>query len=237
VGKKDLAPGALTDGQKGARADVRSDRAEQGAAADQPREGSLCALQRLSPREPAAELGRSAAEGGGIDIMSDPVKGFVIFGPDYREMASGLVARLARENVGGCVVCDERVEALRRSMSRTLPGDRMSPCVLVFAHYIPPTRGRSVSEAQIRKWVSRFGSSIERALTRSGSPGVNWDADKASGAVTLMANWPRTDADTCLELARAIEVAFDSCRGSFGRGDESTRRSLWSRLKAWFSGK
>jgi hypothetical protein len=153
--------------------------------------------------------------------MSDQMGGYIVFGPDARNVAPLVARGVAEANKGGCIVCDERTDALRRSMKRTLPGDSMSPCVLTFAHYIPPKRNVHVNNSQARAWVSRFGSSISPHLwMRCGNPTVNWDASN-SGDVTLTINWPRVQADVCLQLAEAIEEAFDQLRNT------SVKRKWW----------
>ena len=137
----------------------------------------------------------------------------IVFGPSPEK--GDLVATIA--GAGMSALVGETAEELLRSETILSPGRVLTPCMIMFCHYIPGKQKQPCTEAEAKAWQDKFLNCIVPLTDTADkqlyfSCKVMWTGNVRDSHMTPTFTWPELSTEKCLAFAKAIEQVYEKSR-------------------------
>ncbi len=94
-----------------------------------------------------------------------------------------------------------------------LPQVILSPCGLIFDHFVPGYENCAIPESKVRQWLLDFERRIDVARNRAGKPRIDSVTDVSSGSVALTFSWREgVAAQVCAAFAVELESIYTEAK-------------------------
>ena len=94
-----------------------------------------------------------------------------------------------------------------------LPQVVLSPCGLIFDHFVPGYKNRPIPESKVRQWLLDFEERIDAARNRAGKPLTNSVTDISLGSVAMTFSWREgVAAQVCAAFAVELESIYTQAK-------------------------
>ena len=135
----------------------------------------------------------------------------IVFGPAPTQFKSEIAVRSTTAGVS--VLIAENSAELHRSTMILGPGRLLTPCCIMFCHFIPLRDNLRSTERQSQDYANLFIGLVKGVIIDNAKEHTNWDCDWtgdiSNSLMTPMFKWKQLNPGVCVQLATLIEDAFN----------------------------